>query len=256
MEATGGSSYPHGMGRPRLVAAVATVLVGLAGCGDDGNDEGRLSATSDTETTTSTTTTTTYADDTGPTPTSTAETTTPPDATPTSASTTISRSGGTATSTSTTGPVNTTGPANTTTTTTAAPGQPQTVTYPKDAGTPDRRVRLTLTLDRTETPAKGVLTVENTSSEEVVAERGGCDFVWGLYRNGTFVGGHEPMACPAYLRYDRLKPGEVRRYEMTFDGLDDREPRRPLPPGSYDAFAGWDVSGGHWYAAPVTVTVR
>jgi hypothetical protein len=251
MEATGGSSYPQGMGRRLLVVAVAVVLVGLAGCGDD---EGRVTAEGDTG---GETTSTTEAEGGQPTPTvyasdlSTTTTAHDPGTTTTTGRPGLTTSTTMTTSTSTT--TSTTSPSTTTSPTTAPP---QPATYPKDAGTPDRRVRLTLTLDRTEVPAKGVLTVENTSTEEVRAERGGCDFVWGLYRDGTFVGGHEPMACPAYLRNDRLKPGEIRRYEMTFDGLDDREPRKPLPPGTYDAFAGWDVAGGHWYAPPVTVTVR
>ena len=247
MEATGGSSYPHGMGRRLL--AVAVVLAGLASCGDDG---GRVTTAREaSDETTSTTeeeqpTPTVYASDL-----STTTSTTEPGAT-----TTTGRPGpaspATTTSTAATGPTTTNPPSPPST----APPPPTTATYPKDAGTPDPRVRLTLTLERTEIPTKGVLTVENTSREEIAAERGGCDFVWGLYRDGTFVGGHEPMACPAYVRNDRLKPGETRRYEMTFDGLDDREPRKPLAAGSYDAFAGWDVIGGHWYAPPVTVTIR
>ena len=222
----------------------AAVLIALTSCGDDEGGDRRVTASArDTATTTTSTTTTSTGEET----TTTTETTTATGQ-PNRSTTT---SGKAATSTTTTTAA--AGPATTTTTTSAA--APAAV-YPKDAGTPDRRVRLTLTLERTEIPTKGVFTVENTSGEEVAVERGGCDFVWGLYRNGAFVGGHEPMACPAYLRYDRLKPGETRRYEMTFDGLDDREPRKPLAPGTYDAFAGWDVTGGHWYAQPVTVTVR
>ena len=237
----------------RLLLTVGLLLT-LAACGGD-DDRGRVTASSDRETDSTTTTlaeeeeapSTTHADD--------STTTTTTTAADDTATTTTARPKPGATTT-TAGSAGTTTTTASTTTTTAAAG----TAYPKDAGTPDSRVALTLTLDRTELTAgstiKGVLTVENTSNDEIAVDRGGCDFVWGLFRDGSFLGGHESQACPAILKHDRLKPREVRRYEMTFDAYDNREPRKPLPAGTYDAFGGWDVAGGHWYAPAVKVTIR
>ena len=104
----------------------------------------------------------------------------------------------------------------------------------------------------------GVLVAENRSSDQVdITHPSSCPISFGLYRDGTLVGGTTPVACAQETQFDHLGARETRRWSFTLDTFAyASDPRPPLAPGRYQADAGVDVEdSGIWYAYELAVDI-
>ena len=104
----------------------------------------------------------------------------------------------------------------------------------------------------------GSFRIENRSAERFLITD--CGPSGGLWRDGRYVGGHEPRACPAIAQY--LEPGQVidGDYQVLPYSYEDQERRTALPSGYYWLTFGLAVSRGpdqqvYWAAEAVTVRI-
>ena len=104
----------------------------------------------------------------------------------------------------------------------------------------------------------GRFRIENRSSERFLITN--CGPFGGLWRDGRYVGGHEPRACAAVPQY--LEPGQVieGNYEVPPYAYEDQDSRTALPTGYYWLTFGLAVSRGpdqevYWVAEAVTVRI-
>lgn len=147
------------------------------------------------------------------------------------------------------------------------PGSPERrPDLPGDARHPD--VMLTLVLDRVDVAQgerwKGWLEARNIGDEPITLSGADCWALWGLYRDGAWVGGQAGTVCGDTHPMRKLAPGSSVRVPLDFDTVagDDRDKGlRHLEPGEYQAAAALRVQtrdhghSGVWYAETLTVTV-
>jgi hypothetical protein len=122
----------------------------------------------------------------------------------------------------------------------------------------------------------GTLRAENTSDADIdITHPWRCEIDFGIWKHDSFYEDTQPeyeggwdrasVDCGTQPVTDTIGPHQVRTWPFTLDtlsGFPDShaapEPRRPLPPGTYDATAGlWlQARGGVWYALPVPLTIK
>ena len=173
------------------------------------------------------------------------------------------------TTTPVTSPSTTQPPVTTAPTTTIPPRVEPVATRGGRPSVPPRPgVKLTLRLDRTVFSARekllGVLTIENTSEEDVSIVPSDCDgYHQGIYRLGHWVGGRPDFACPAVVDPVVVSPGQSKEVSVEIDALgpESNDGTRPaLAPGVYQAAAGIYAAQGDeqqaWFAPSVDVRIR
>lgn len=155
-----------------------------------------------------------------------------------------------------------------------------TVVISDPPGAPERRpdlsgdprhpdIVLTLLVERTDVRQgqrwSGWLEARNTGNDAVALGDAPCWALWGLYRDGKWVGGQSDSTCDTEHARATLKPGETVRVPLAFDTVagDVRgDKQAQLEPGRYQAAAALRVRtdrhdyAGVWYAPTVTMTVR